>query len=136
MIEITDTMIATQRLIAEVSCPEAGAIDVFIGTTRNSTASKKVLQLEFESHESMAIKELQKIVDFAKANWVISKVAVSHRVGVVEIGEEAVVIAVSSPHRQAAFEACKYIIDTLKQTVPIWKKEIFEDGDVWVAAHP
>ena len=92
--------------------------------------------MEFESHESMAIKELQKIVDFAKANWVISKVAVSHRVGVVEIGEEAVVIAVSSPHRQAAFEACKYIIDTLKQTVPIWKKEIFEDGDVWVAAHP
>jgi len=136
MIEITAAKIDTQRLIAKVSCPEAGAIDVFIGTTRNSTASKKVLRLEFESHESMAIKELKKIVNFAKSNWVISKVAVAHRIGAVEIGEEAVVIAVSSPHRQAAFEACKYIIDTLKQTVPIWKKEIFEDGDVWVAAHP
>ncbi|MEQ9287670.1 MAG: molybdenum cofactor biosynthesis protein MoaE [Cyclobacteriaceae bacterium] len=136
MIEITDKKIEVQRLVGAVSNPGAGAIDVFIGTTRNSTASKKVLKLEFESYKSMAVKELQKIVDHAKRTWPILEVAVSHRVGEVPIGEEAVVIAVSSPHREAAFAACKYVIDTLKQTVPIWKKEVFEDGDVWVAAHP
>ncbi|MFY0652588.1 MAG: molybdenum cofactor biosynthesis protein MoaE [Cyclobacteriaceae bacterium] len=136
MIEITDKKINVQSIISEVSTDESGAIDIFIGTTRNSTSLKKVLKLEFESHESMAIKEFQKIVDQAKNKWEITKVAVSHRVGVVEIGEEAVVIAVSAPHRDAAFKACRYIIDTLKQTVPIWKKEYFEDGQVWVAAHP
>ena len=136
MIEITSNNIIRNKIINSVECPEAGAIDVFIGTTRNSTQSKKVLQLEFESHESMAIKEIQKIINIAFEKWSISKVAVSHRVGVVEIGQAAVVIAVSAPHRSAAFEACRYIIDTLKQTVPIWKKETFEDGEVWVAAHP
>ena len=136
MIEITSDNINRDRIINSVECPEAGAIDVFIGTTRNSTQSKKVLKLEFESHESMAIKEIQKIIDNAFTKWSISKVAVSHRVGVVDIGEVAVVIAVSAPHRAAAFEACRYIIDTLKQTVPIWKKETFENGEVWVAAHP
>ena len=136
MIEITSDNINRDKIINSVECPEAGAIDVFIGTTRNSTQSKKVLKLEFESHESMAIKEIQKIIDNAFTKWSISKVAVSHRVGVVDIGEVAVVIAVSAPHRAAAFEACRYIIDTLKQTVPIWKKETFENGEVWVAAHP
>lgn len=136
MVEITDNKIDIQKLIEAVSNPGAGAIDVFIGTTRDTTASKKVLKLEFESHESMAVKELQKIVDQAKRTWPIMEVAVSHRIGEVPIGQEAVVIAVSSPHREAAFAACKYVIDTLKQTVPIWKKEVFEDGDVWVAAHP
>ena len=136
MIEITPDSIIQDKVIKAVECPEAGAIDVFIGTTRNSTQSKKVLKLEFESHESMAVKEIQKIIDKAFEKWSISKVAVSHRVGVVEIGETAVVIAVSAPHRAAAFEACRYVIDTLKQTVPIWKRETFEDGQVWVAAHP
>jgi molybdopterin synthase catalytic subunit len=136
MIEITPNNIIRDKIINFVECPEAGAIDVFIGTTRNSTQSKKVLKLEFESHESMAIKEIQKIVDQAFIKWSISKVAVSHRVGMVEIGQAAVVIAVSAPHRAAAFDACRYIIDTLKQTVPIWKKETFENGEVWVAAHP
>jgi molybdopterin synthase catalytic subunit len=136
MIEITPNNIIRDKIINSVECPEAGAIDVFIGTTRNSTQSKKVLKLEFESHESMAIKEIQKIINTAFEKWSISKVAVSHRVGLVEIGQAAVVIAVSAPHRAAAFEACRYIIDTLKQTVPIWKKETFEDGEVWVAAHP
>ncbi|MEO9964922.1 MAG: molybdenum cofactor biosynthesis protein MoaE [Reichenbachiella sp.] len=136
MIEITKEKIQVSRLIAAVSDPGAGAIDVFIGTTRNNTASKQVIKLDFEAYEPMAVKELQKIVDRAKRKWPILKYAVSHRIGVVEIGEEAVVIAVSTPHRQAAFESCKFIIDELKLTVPIWKKEIFEDGDVWVAAHP
>jgi molybdopterin synthase catalytic subunit len=136
MIEITGENINKDKLINFVACPESGAIDVFIGTTRNSTNSKNVLKLEFESHEPMALKEIQKIIDQAFLKWTISKVVVSHRLGVVEIGEAAVVIAVSAPHRAEAFEACRFIIDALKQTVPIWKKETFEDGEVWVAAHP
>lgn len=136
MIEITKTKIDVAKLIAFVSDEGAGATDVFIGTTRNKTSDKAVVKLDFEAYEPMAIKELQKIVDRAKAQWPILKYAIAHRVGVVEIGEKAVVIAVSTPHRQAAFESCKFIIDELKKSVPIWKKEIFEDGDVWVAAHP
>lgn len=136
MIEITEQKIDVAALVASVSDAGAGATDVFIGTTRNKTSEKAVVKLEFEAYKPMAIKELQKIVDRAKTQWPILKTAISHRVGVVEIGEEAVVIAVSTPHRQAAFESCKFIIDELKKTVPIWKKEMFEDGDVWVAAHP
>lgn len=136
MINITKDKIDVNKLIASVSDEGAGATDVFIGTTRNKTSEKSVVKLEFEAYEAMAIKELQKIADRAMAHWPILKYAISHRVGTVEIGEEAVVIAVSTPHRLAAFEACKFIIDELKKTVPIWKKEIFEDGEVWVAAHP
>ncbi len=136
MIEITAHKIDVQGIISSVYHPQAGGIDVFIGITRNTTSSKKVLKLEFESHKSMAIKELGKIVDNAKNKWDIKSASISHRIGIVEIGEEAVVIAVACPHRADAFEACRYIIDTLKETVPIWKKEVFEDGEIWVSAHP
>ncbi len=121
---------------AFVESPAAGGAVVFIGTVRNKTQSKTVLRLEFEAYKPMAIREMEKIAQQALAQFSISKVAIHHRVGVLDIGEIAVVIAVSAPHRGAAFDACEYCIDTLKQTVPIWKKEIFEDGDVWVAAHP
>lgn len=136
MVEITHDKIDVSRLISHVSDGSAGAIDVFIGTTRNKTSGKAVAKLDFEAYEPMAIKEIQKIVNRACEQWNVLKYAISHRVGLVEIGEEAVVIAVSTPHREDAFAACKFIIDELKKTVPIWKKEAFEDGDVWVAAHP
>jgi molybdopterin synthase catalytic subunit len=84
----------------------------------------------------MAIKEFQKILDAAVVKWPVNKIAVSHAIGRKNIGDLAVVIAVSAAHRDAAFQACRYVIDTLKQTVPIWKKEIFEDGEVWVQDHP
>lgn len=84
----------------------------------------------------MAILEMQKIADLICSKWPIHKIAIHHRLGVLDIGEIAVIIAVSSSHRKAAFEACEFAIDTLKKTVPIWKKEVFEDGDIWVAAHP
>ena len=116
--------------------PESGGIDVFIGTVRNATKGKKVVKLEFEAYEPMAIAEMEKIAKQAFEKWPVQKVLIHHRTGVLEVGEVPVVIAVSAAHRAAAFDACKYIIDTLKQTVPIWKKEIFEDGEVWVAAHP
>ncbi|WP_109831133.1 molybdenum cofactor biosynthesis protein MoaE [Reichenbachiella versicolor] len=136
MIEITEQRIESARLIEMVSDGGAGAIDVFIGTTRDNTKGKKVIKLEFESYAPMAIKELGKIVNRASNNWNILKYAISHRVGLVEIGEPAVVIAVSTPHRADAFDSCRFIIDELKKTVPIWKREFYEDGDIWVSAHP
>lgn len=119
-----------------VCLPEAGGVVLFIGTVRNHTEGREVVRLEFESRESMALKEMHKIADKVCGQWPIHKVAIHHRVGSLDIGEVAVIIAVSAAHRKAAFEACMYAINTLKETVPIWKKEIFSDGEVWVAAHP
>ena len=109
---------------------------MFIGTVRNVTKGKAVIRLEFESYEPMALAEMEKIVKQAFEKWPVQKALIHHRTGVLPVGEVPVIIAVSAAHRAAAFDACRYIIDTLKQTVPIWKKEIFEDGEVWVAAHP
>lgn len=136
MIAITEKPINTPEVIAAVQADGAGAINVFIGTVRNQTQAKPVVQLDFEAYDSMAVKKMQEIADQAKAKWPIQKVALVHRKGTLAIGDAAVVIAVSTPHRKASFEACEFIIDTLKEVVPIWKKEIFEDGAVWVAAHP
>lgn len=113
-----------------------GAINTFVGTVRNQTKGKTVLYLDFEAYEPMALKEMHKIADQAIERWPIEHISFVHRVGKLEIGDEAVFIAVSTPHRKASFEACQFCIDTLKETVPIWKKEVFEDGEVWVAAHP
>jgi len=133
---VTDQPLDTQAIISSVEAPEGGAVNVFMGTVRNATKGKKVLKLEFEAYEPMATKELTKIMEQAKTRWPILKVTVHHRTGIMQIGEVPVVIAVSTAHRAAGFEACQFIIDSLKKTVPIWKKEYFKDGEVWVAAHP
>jgi len=135
-IQISAVTLDVQQCIDWVMSPECGGIDVFIGTVRNATKGKPVLRLEFEAYEKMALNEFRKIAQQTFEKWPVQKVAIHHRVGVLQVGEIPVVIAVAAAHRDAAFEACRYIIDTLKQTVPIWKKEIFEDGEVWVAAHP
>ena len=135
-IQITDKELIPQVCIDYVMDSGAGAIDLFIGTVRDKTQGRSVTKLEYEAYELMAISEMRKIADEAMRKWTIQKIAIHHRVGTLEIGDAAVVVAISTPHRAESFEACRYIIDTLKQTVPIWKKEIFEDGDVWVAAHP
>ena len=121
---------------AFVTNDNAGGIVTFVGTVRKYTKSKEVIRLEFESYEPMAIKEMTKIAERILAKYPAERVAIHHRVGVLGIGGIAVVIAVSCPHRADAFAACQYAIDTLKETVPIWKKEIFTDGEVWVSAHP
>ena len=136
MIELDHKPLDVQKAIDHVSHESVGGIDVFIGTVRDATKGKKVLALDFEAYEKMAISEFEKIVKHAHEQWPIHKTAILHALGEKQIGDLAVVIAVSAAHRDAAFEACRYIIDTLKKTVPIWKKEIFEDGEVWVAAHP
>ncbi len=136
MIVITDQKLNTKAIIQSVEDGGAGAINVFIGTVRNNTANKQVTRLEYESFDAMAIKEIRKIVEQVQERWPILKIAVHHRKGLLQIGDEAVVIAVSTPHRKDSFEACEFVIDTLKQTVPIWKKEVFIDGAVWTSAHP
>lgn len=135
-IKILASQIDVLSAIDYIMSPESGGIDVFIGTVRNATKGKKVVRLEFEAYEPMALKEMEKLASQAFERWPVQKILIHHRTGVLEIGEVPVIIAVSAAHRDAAFDACRYIIDTLKQTVPIWKKEIFEDGEVWVAAHP
>ena len=135
-IHISSTALDIPACINRIMSPESGGIDIFIGTVRKLTDGKKVVRLEYETYESMAIKEMNKIAEAALSRWPIENILIHHRVGVLNINEAAVIIAVSAPHREAAFEACRYAIDTLKKTVPIWKKEVFEDGEVWVAAHP
>ena len=136
MIELDVKPLDVLKAIDHVSDGSVGGIDVFIGTVRNVTKEKRVVALEFEAYEKMAILEFEKIVQQAHKRWSLHEIAILHAIGRKQIGDLAVVIAVSAAHRDAAFSACRYIIDTLKETVPIWKKEIFEDGDVWVAAHP
>ncbi|RLD78828.1 MAG: molybdenum cofactor biosynthesis protein MoaE [Bacteroidetes bacterium] len=113
-----------------------GGIALFVGTVRNHTKGKEVKRLDFSAYEPMAIKEMYKIAEQTIEKFDISKIAIHHAVGNLHIGDVPVIIAVSSAHRGAAFEACHFAIDTLKETVPIWKKEHFEDGEVWVNSHP
>lgn len=127
------TSIAAEKFVTN---DESGGIVSFVGTVRKYTQSKEVVRLEFESYEPMAIKEMSKIAQYILDHYPAKRVAIHHRVGALSIGEIAVVISVACPHRKDAFAACQYAIDTLKESVPIWKKEIFIDGEVWVAAHP
>ena len=132
MVEIVHSKIDIDAVIKSVEDPSAGGIDVFIGTTRNHSNGKTVLHLEYEAYQPMATKMLHRIADETKAKWNVKKISIVHRIGRLEIGEASVVIAVSTAHRAEAFEACRYAIDALKKTVPIWKKEFFEDGEIWV----
>ena len=110
---------------------EDGAIVVFEGIVRNESHGRRSLYLEYEAYEAMALKEMNVIAASMRSQFGADSVAIVHRLGRLEIGETSVLIAVSSAHRREAFEACRYGIDTLKRTVPIWKKEYFEDGAVW-----
>ncbi len=121
------------NFVQDASC---GGIVLFVGTVRNSTQNKTVTLLDFSSYKPMALKEMQKIADTILEKFPIYKIAIHHAVGKLKIGDIPVVIAVSSKHRKAAFEACEFAIDTLKESVPIWKKEHFKDGEVWVNTHP
>lgn len=136
MITLSETPLDVQQAIQAATRLKAGAVNVFVGTVRDNAKGKAVLRLEYEAYEPMAIAEIKKIVEAAAAKWPLQGWAISHRVGVLQPGEAAVVVAVSTPHRADSFAACEYIIDTLKETVPIWKKEVLEDGEEWISAHP
>jgi MoaE-MoaD fusion protein len=123
--------IDAQALIAHVRAPGNGAIVTFDGFVRNQSHHRLTLCLDYEAYESMALAKMREIGAQLHEKFAIHRVAIVHRLGRLEIGETSVFIAVSAPHRAAAFDACRFAIDTLKRTVPIWKKEYFEDGAVW-----
>ena len=132
--QIVNHEIDIQSLIKKVSKPEAGAITTFIGTSRNFTGNQIVAYLFYEAYESMAYKLMEKIGNDAISKFKITDIAITHRIGKVDIEEASVVIAVSASHREPAFEACQYAINTLKQIVPIWKKEFMENGkEMWIS---
>ena len=135
-IKISVDPLQIQSCIDWVMSPGCGGINVFIGSVRNVTKGKKVVRLEFEAYQSMAMSEMNKIAEDVLNKWPVQKILIHHRTGILQTGEVPVIIAVAAAHRDTAFDACRYTIDTLKQTVPIWKKEVFEDGEIWVAAHP
>ncbi len=135
-IKISSEKLNLQECYNFVTDPSCGGIAVFVGTVRNSTQNKEVTQLDFSTYKPMAIKEMSKIAEIALEKFNIKKIAIHHAEGLLQIKDIPVIITVSSKHRKASFDACQFAIDTLKETVPIWKKEYFTDGDVWVNAHP
>ena len=131
--QVTDQPLSQAALGEAVAHPEAGGVVVFSGVVRNETSGRPVKFLEYEAHASMAEAKMREIGAMVRARWPgVKRVAMVHRVGRLEIGEASIVIAVSAAHRREAFEACRFAIDRLKETVPVWKKEYFEDGEVWV----
>jgi molybdopterin synthase catalytic subunit len=116
--------------------PEAGAVNLFVGTVRNHSKGKAVVRLDFEAYDAMALRQMEHLANEAMNKWPLVKLAIIHAVGAKEPGIPVVVIGVSSAHRDVSFEACRFLIDELKKTVPIWKKEFYEDNSVWVNAHP
>lgn len=136
MIKITEKPIDVEKILETAASLGAGAVVSFVGTVRDRANGKQVVWLEYEANESMAVSEIRQIIDHASHQWPLQGWAVVHRVGTLKPGEVAVAVAVSTPHRKESFEACEYIIDTLKKKVPIWKKEVFEDGEEWVSAQP
>jgi molybdopterin synthase catalytic subunit len=128
--------IDAQRTLGRLKRGEDGAALVFEGVVRNQTRGRKTLCLDYEAYEEMALEQMESLADQALQRFQIRDVAVVHRLGRLEIGETSVLIAVASPHRASAFDACRWLIDTLKRTVPIWKKEYFEDGAVWAEGEP
>jgi molybdopterin synthase catalytic subunit len=132
-IEITAEPLSERAMADAVADPGAGAIALFSGVVRDHTADRRVKFLEYEAHAPMALAKMREIAAAIRSRWPsVTRVAMVHRIGRLEIGESSVMIAVSSPHRGEAFAACQFGIDTLKQIVPVWKKEYFEDGEVWV----
>ncbi len=131
LILLVHESIDADALVHHVRSGADGAIVTFDGCVRNQSHGRRTLYLDYEAYESMALAKMSEIATEVHAKFPIDRVAIAHRLGRLEIGETSVFIAVSAPHRAAAFEACRYAIDTLKRSVPIWKKEYFEDGAVW-----
>ncbi|MBI5367065.1 MAG: molybdenum cofactor biosynthesis protein MoaE [Planctomycetes bacterium] len=132
MIELTDAVIDPARLIAAVAGPDCGALALFLGTVRDSHEGRKVLRLSYEAYRPMALNKLQEIQIEIAQQWPGTRVALVHRLGTLGLGEISVGIAAASPHRDAAFAACRHAIEQIKAVVPIWKKEFWADGTQWV----
>ncbi len=132
LIQITREPLDRNALVAAITHPGVGGIVVFEGVVRDNARGKQVRYLEYDVYPEMAIQQIRAIITEAEKRWGVERVAVAHRVGRLEIGEASVIVVVATPHRAEAFDACRYIIDTLKTTVPIWKKEVATTGEEWV----
>ena len=135
-VRIVREAIAAPSVIEKLKMPDDGAAVIFDGVVRNNTRGRRTLYLDYEAYEGMALKKMEALAEEARSRFGVRQVALVHRLGRLEIGETSVLIVVASAHRGPAFEACRWIIDTLKKTVPIWKKEYFEDGAVWADGEP
>ena len=133
MIQITNSVLDPEQITAKVRKDTNGAVVTFLGATRVLSEGKRVVKLEYEAYEAMAYKKLEEIRREIQAEFGIDDIAISHRIGPVDIGQISLVVAVASPHRKEAFFACHKAVDRIKEIVPIWKKEVFEDGSRWVA---
>jgi len=132
MFDITDRSLSLEPLVSAVTRSSSGAVASFLGVVREQTRGRQVLYLEYEAYREMAIPKMREIADEIRRKWKVDEIAMVHRIGRLEIGEVSVAIAVSAPHRHQALAACAYAIDRLKETVPIWKKEVWTDGEEWV----
>lgn len=135
-VTLVSAPIDAAAIVSALKRPEDGAVAVFDGIVRNHTRNRRTLYLDYEAYEPMALKQMDALLAEALAKFAVRDARVVHRLGRLEIGETSVLIAVASAHRAAAFDACRWLIDTLKKTVPIWKKEHFEDGAVWADGEP
>ncbi|MGC8837361.1 MAG: molybdenum cofactor biosynthesis protein MoaE [Anaerolineae bacterium] len=135
-IAVTPEPIRPEEVVARVHAPEHGGILCFVGTVRNRSWERRVLHLEYEAYPEMAEAKLQEIAGEILQRWDVADVAIVHRVGRLQVGEVAVVIALAAAHRRDLFPACQHAVDRLKEIVPIWKKEVFEGGEEWVSEHP
>ena len=136
MIDIVEVDIELEPLVEQVRKNANGAVVTFLGVVRAFSRGRNVLYLEYEAYREMAVRKMQQIGAEVREKWAIDDIAIVHRVGHLEVGERSVAIAVGAPHRKAAFEACEYAIDRLKEIVPIWKKEVWEGGDAWIDDRP
>ncbi|HEV2488138.1 MAG TPA: molybdenum cofactor biosynthesis protein MoaE [Terracidiphilus sp.] len=136
VIALTRAPINAEKLISAAKRGEDGAVAVFDGIVRNNTRGRKTLHLDYEAYEDMALKQMKELAEQAQERFGVRQVMLIHRLGRLEVGETSVLIVVASAHRGAAFDACRWLIDTLKKTVPIWKKETFVDGAVWADGEP
>ncbi len=142
MVLLTHRPLDAQAITDRVLKPTNGGVVTFLGVTRNTNEGRRVLHLEYEAYPEMALRKLEEIRQEIHQRWGIEDVAIAHRLGRLEIGETSLVVAVGAPHRREAYEACAYVVDRIKDMVPIWKKEFFEGGEVWIGqgssgkAHP
>lgn len=132
MFKVTQQKLAACEVTESVRCPGSGAVLVFEGTVRDSSRGKKVISVEYDAYEPLAEKKLAEIGAQIVRKWPQAKVAILHRLGELQVGETSLVIAVSSPHRAEAFDACRLAIEEIKKIVPIWKKEVWEGGEYWI----
>jgi molybdopterin synthase catalytic subunit len=136
LIELTGRAISVDHILQEAADPRAGAVVLFLGTVRDNTRGRRVHHLTYEAYETLARREMEKIAAVVAERWPVTRVVIVHRTGRLQVGDISVAIGVSAPHRAEAFDAGRFAIDTLKTSVPIWKKEVWEGGEAWVGTEP